>query len=373
MTIRNGVFTSEAVAGGHSDKLCDQISDAVLDACLHEDPHSRVAIETAIKDHSVALFGEITSTTRPDFEAITRSVLQANGHEGARWGLDIDRLCLIQNISRQSPEISHGVGETNSGAGDQGIMFGYASDETSSLMPAPIALANGLIHRHQSLRKTGQGDLLGPDAKSQVSVHYVDGKPSHVSAVVVSTQHSTNIGLEAVRKLVLEEIILPELGDQIRKDTAIHINPAGTFHSGGPIADAGLTGRKIIADTYGGYARHGGGAFSGKDASKVDRSAAYAARQIARHAVAEGWVARCEIQIAYAIGHERPVSVDFVGDSADDAAFLHSKFRHAGIDLTDILRPAEIIRRLDLKRPIFQQTAIGGHFGRPEFPWEQSL
>ncbi len=374
MTIKNGVFTSEAVSAGHPDKICDQVSDAILDACLADDPHSHVAVETAVKDHTVMLFGEITTDANPDFEEIVKSILGDIGHLDTRWGLDRERLTLIQAISKQSSEIAEGVGEKELGAGDQGMMFGYATNETSNLMPAPIDFANQLMRRHSELRKAEPLDtMIGPDAKSQVSVAYADSKPSHITAVVVSTQHSEEMGLEELRQLVREQIIEPELSVFLRPETVFHINPAGTFHSGGPIADSGLTGRKIIADTYGGFARHGGGAFSGKDASKVDRSGAYAARQIARHAVSEGWVDRCEIEVAYAIGYDKPVSVDFVGDSAGDTAYLHRKFRDVGIDLEDILRPASIIERLQLNRPVFRATASGGHFGRSEFPWEQSL
>jgi S-adenosylmethionine synthetase len=374
MTIKNGVFTSEAVSAGHPDKICDQVSDAILDACLANDPHSHVAIETAIKDHTVMVFGEITTDADPDFEEIVKSVLGDIGHLDARWGLDRERLTLIQAISKQSSEIAHGVGDKELGAGDQGMMFGYATNETSNLMPAPIDFASRLMRRHSELRQAEPLDaLIGPDAKSQVSVAYADSKPSHITAVVLSTQHSEEIGLEDLRQLVREQIIEPELSLFLRPETVFHINPAGTFHSGGPIADSGLTGRKIIADTYGGFARHGGGAFSGKDASKVDRSGAYAVRQIARHAVSEGWVDRCEIEVAYAIGYEKPVSVEFVGDSAGDAAYLHRKFKDAGIDLEDILRPASIVDRLQLNRPVFRSTASGGHFGRSGFPWEENL
>ncbi len=374
MTIQNGIFTSEAVAAGHPDKICDQISDAILDACLSVDPNSHVAIETAIKDHTLFLFGEITTDAEPDCEGIARSVLHDIGHSDSRWGLDTDRLTVIQAISKQSVEIAHGVGERELGAGDQGMMFGYATDETPTLMPAPIEFSNRLIRWHAELRKTDEFEsIIGPDAKSQVSVAYENAKPNHIAAVVLSTQHSEGIELEDLRQLVREKIIEPVLGDFLRPDTVFHINPAGTFHSGGPIADSGLTGRKIIADTYGGFARHGGGAFSGKDPSKVDRSGAYAVRQIARYAVSNGWVERCEIEVSYAIGYDTPVSVDFVGDSAGDTELLHQRFREAGIDLKDILRPTSIINRLKLTRPIFRETAFGGHFGRPEFPWEQSL
>lgn len=373
MTIWNGVFTSESVAAGHPDKICDQISDAILDYCLRNDADSRVAIETAIKDHTVCLLGEITSKARPDYQEIVRSVLNDIGHKSKRWGLDTERLCFVLRVSKQSPEIAQGVNRSEIGAGDQGMMFGYATDETENLMPAPIEFANRLNRRHAILRKTDLEEQLGPDAKSQVSVVYREGKPSHVSAVVFSTQHCQQTSLEDLRKLVRKQIIGPELDAYIHKDTEFHINPAGTFHEGGPVADSGLTGRKIIADTYGGYARHGGGAFSGKDATKVDRSAAYAARQIARHAVTRGWVSRCEIQVSYAIGYDRPVSVDFVGDSENDAELLRSQFNKEGIDLCDILRPSEIIRRLNLTSPIFLKTASGGHFGRPEFSWEQEL
>ena len=382
------MFTSESVSEGHPDKMCDQISDAVLDACLEQDPMSRVACETAIKTGFVQLLGEITTEAYVNFDELVRKVVNDIGYDSSDKGFDGNTCAVLSAIASQSADIALGVdhaledkaGEMTDadiehvGAGDQGMMFGYATNETLNLMPAPIDFANQLMRRHCELRKAEPLDtMIGPDAKSQVSVAYADSKPSHITAVVLSTQHSEEIDLEELRQLVREQIIEPELSVFLRPETVFHINPAGTFHSGGPIADSGLTGRKIIADTYGGFARHGGGAFSGKDASKVDRSGAYAARQIARHAVSEGWVDRCEIEVAYAIGYDKPVSVDFVGDSAGDTAYLHRKFRDAGIDLEDILRPASIIERLQLNRPVFRATASGGHFGRSEFPWEQSL
>jgi S-adenosylmethionine synthetase len=370
MKITNGIFTSEAVSAGHPDKICDQVSDAILDACLAEDPTSRVAIEAAMKGSTVCLLGEITTTAEPDFKAIVREVLSDIGHADARWGVDVDRLNFTIDVSRQSAEIAAGVGTNELGAGDQGIMFGYATDETPSLMPAPIEHAWQLLRAHERLQQGKYFGLLGPDAKAQVSVAYRDGRPYHISAIVLSTQHSPDLSLADLRDLIETEILRPVLGEHIRQETAIHINPAGTFHSGGPVADAGLTGRKIIADTYGGFARHGGGAFSGKDATKVDRSAAYAARQIARHAVTSGWTRTCEIQVAYAIGVEHPIAVDFVGASASEADTLRERFENAGIDLPDLLRPASIIRRLGLRKPCFRATASGGHFGQAAFAWE---
>lgn len=367
---RVNTFTSESVSSGHPDKICDQISDAILDAHLEQDPSARVAIETAIKGHTLCLLGEITSNAEVDHEQVALGVLRDIGHSDGRWGLSLDNIDFVKDISLQSGEIAYGVDGEFTGAGDQGIMFGYACDQTESMMPAPIDFANRLMRRHAELRSTKGGYALGPDAKSQVTVSFHEGRPHFIDTVVLSTQHSDEIDLEELRRLVRAELIEPELGDYLRDDTVFHINPAGTFLSGGPVADAGLTGRKIIADTYGGYARHGGGAFSGKDPTKVDRSAAYAARQVAKHAVSKGWVRECEVQVSYAIGHALPVSIDFLNR---DDSMLQKRFERDGIDLRQILSPTDIIGRLDLRRPIYRQTASGGHFGREGLSWEKEV
>lgn len=365
---RNGLFTSESVAAGHPDKLCDRISDSILDAVLALDPYARVAVEAAIKGHDLFIFGEVSANSVPDFQAIALQVLRDTGHGSGAWGLDLRKLQIRQSISVQSPEIGGAVGGIDDpGAGDQGMMFGYASNETPEFMPLTIALANRLITRQEVARRAN--NLLGPDAKSQVTVRYKDGVPEYVETIVLSTQHSPDITLEDLRGLVRAEIIEPAIGALVSPNTRVLINPAGTFHVGGPVADAGLTGRKIIVDTYGGMAPHGGGAFSGKDPTKVDRSGAYAARQLAREVVARGWAPECEVRIAYAIGEAAPVAVDIDahGFNAVD------RFEHEGFDLRGLLRPGSIIQRLDLRRPIYAQTAFGGHFGRDQFPWEAPL
>lgn len=365
---RNGLYTSESVSGGHPDKLCDLISDAILDASLAISPSARVAVEAAIKGHELFIFGEVSTTTAPEFSAIAREVLRETGHRDGQWGIDPDRLQIRECISIQSPEIDRSVGEgLDPGAGDQGMMFGYANADTPEFMPLPIALANRLIARHSALRCTHQE--IGPDAKTQVTVRYEGGVPVGVDTVVVSTQHSSDFGLAALREFVREHIIAPTLGGLLRSDTRVLVNPAGSFHIGGPVADAGLTGRKIIVDTYGGMAPHGGGAFSGKDPTKVDRSGAYGARQLAREVVARGWSPECEVRVAYAIGDAAPVAVDINAPGIDAPAL----FRMEGVDVSGLLRPGSVIHRLGLQRPIYRQTAVGGHFGRNGFPWESGL
>ncbi len=373
MYIKTGLFTSESVSHGHPDKICDQISDAILDACLAQDPNARVAIETAIKGDLLCILGELTTTATIDPDTIARGVLSDIGHDGGQWGLVADEVRVITEVSQQSPEIGAGVDAADMGAGDQGLMFGYACSETRALMPLPISLAHDLMALHRKLRLSPAGQELGPDAKAQVTMRYDRGRPDGVAAVVLSSQHSRDLGLAELRDMLRELLITPVLGRHLRPDTKVHINPAGSFHSGGPIADAGLTGRKIIVDTYGGMARHGGGAFSGKDGTKVDRSGAYAARQLARDVVARGWAEACEVRVAYAIGQARPVAVDFetfgTGIGADPA----TQYKDVGFDVADMLRPAAIIDRLQLRAPLFRQTAVLGHFGRAGMPWERFL
>ncbi len=369
-----GLFTSESVSHGHPDKICDQISDAILDTCLAEDPHSRVAIEVAIKGDFLCILGELTTRAEIDADAIARKVLRDIGHVGGRWGVDADRIRIVEEISKQSPEIGARVNAVDIGAGDQGLMFGFACNETPVLMPLPITLAHALMEKHWQLRKAEQWrNILGPDAKAQVTIRYAGGQPKSIAAIVLSSQHSVEIELEELRTLLRNEIIKPVLGPRFQKDIKFHLNPAGTFISGGPVADAGLTGRKIIVDTYGGMARHGGGAFSGKDCTKVDRSAAYAARQLARDVVERGWADTCEVRVAYAIGEARPVAVDFETFGTGCGASPKLRYREMGIDVSEALRPASIIERLRLRAPIFRQTAALGHFGRDALPWERAL
>ena len=362
----SGLFTSESVADGHPDKICDQVSDAVLDAVLRRDPAARVAVETAIKDNAVWVFGELTGGRSLDVGAIVRSVLADIGHVDGRWGLDLDRLDVRVLLGHQAAEIAHGVdSHADLGAGDQGMMFGFASDETDELMPTPISWAHRMMRQHKALRAANP--LLGPDAKAQVSVRYEAGRPVGIHAIVLSSQHSGDLSIADVRDLLREEIIRPVFG--AAADGAImYLNPAGPFTQGGPIADAGLTERKIVVDTYGGFARHGGGAFSGKDGTKVDRSAAYAARQLAVSLVMGKFARGAETRLAYAIGEAEPVSIhiDVAGDGplpliCNETAML------------ELFRPRAIIERLALTEPCFHPTASFGHFGRPEFAWEQPI
>ncbi len=371
MRVENGLFTSEAVSSGHPDKICDQISDAILDACLEQDPDARVAVETAIKGDLLCLLGEVTTTASIDPATIARGVLRGLGHAEGRWGVDPARIRVVEALTQQAPEIAKGVDGADTGAGDQGLMFGFATDESEALMPLPLILARELIDRVEMLRGHGQGEHLGPDVKAQVTLRYIDGEPSELSAVVLSCQHADDLPLNALRDFLQSEVIMPVLGSWLTPQTSVHLNPAGSFHMGGPVADAGVTGRKIIADTYGGMARHGGGAFSGKDATKVDRSAAYAARQIARDVVARGWARMCEVRVAYAIGQARPVAVDFDTFGTSAGASPATRYDRLGIDVADALRPTAIINRLDLRRPIYRETAARGHFGRSELPWER--
>jgi S-adenosylmethionine synthetase len=369
------LFTSESVSEGHPDKMADQISDAVLDAILKDDPHSRVAVETMVKTGMAIIAGEVRTNTYVDLEDIVRGVIMDIGYTSSDVGFDGASCAVLNAIGKQSNDIAVGVDEGEAkdlGAGDQGLMFGYASNETDVLMPAPIYYSHRLVERQAHLRKHGVLPWLRPDAKSQVTLRYDNGKPVAVDAVVLSTQHSPEISLADLQEAVLEEIIKPVLPEEwLHADTKYHINPTGQFIIGGPMGDCGLTGRKIIVDTYGGMAHHGGGAFSGKDPSKVDRSAAYAGRYVAKNIVAAGLADRCEIQISYAIGVSEPtsISVNTYGTgklSNDDIVTLVRE----NFDL----RPQGLIEMLDLKRPIYRATATYGHFGREEenFTWEKT-
>ncbi len=373
------IFTSESVSEGHPDKVCDQISDAILDAYLKEDPNSRVACETLIKNNMVVVAGEITSAGAPNLEPIIRNVINEIGYNDDQLGFNGSN-CEIQNfIFQQSPDIAQGVNEgegenLEQGAGDQGLMFGYACNETATLMPAPIDLSHKLVKKQSEVRKNGALSWLRPDAKSQVSVVYAEGGKviQGISAIVLSTQHDEGISQADLKEAVMEEIIKPIIPSEWMLDnTKVYINPTGKFVIGGPVGDCGLTGRKIIVDTYGGMARHGGGAFSGKDPSKVDRSAAYAARYVAKNIVNSGYADYCEIQVSYAIGVAEPTSINIntFGTEKTDLSQLESLVREK-FDL----RPKGIINMLDLKRPIYQDTAAYGHFGRSdvEFSWEKT-
>ncbi|MDX9741865.1 MAG: methionine adenosyltransferase [Gammaproteobacteria bacterium] len=369
------LFTSESVSEGHPDKLADQVSDSILDALLTEDPRSRVACETLVTTGLVVLAGEITSNARIDYADIAREAIRRIGYDSSDMGFDYRTCGVAVALGRQSPDIAMGVDETSEkeqGAGDQGMMFGYACNETDVLMPAPITYAHRLMKRQAEVRKNGILPWLRPDAKSQLTMRYVDGKPVAIEAVVLSTQHAPEISQKELREAVMDEIIRPVLpAEWISRDTLFHINPTGRFVVGGPMGDCGLTGRKIIVDTYGGAGRHGGGAFSGKDPSKVDRSAAYAARYVAKNIVAAGLAERCEIQVSYAIGVAEPTSVMVetfgTGKVADQVleGLVREHFD---------LRPKGIIAMLDLMRPIYARSAAYGHFGREEdgFPWEST-
>lgn len=369
------VFTSESVSEGHPDKMADQISDAVLDAMLAEDPESRVACEVLLKDELVVVAGEFRSRAQVDIDALARSVIDDIGYGDPASGYDLAAARVLNALGQQSAEIAHGVDETadhEQGAGDQGLMFGYATDETDVLMPAPITFAHRLMRRHADVRRT-RVDFLRPDAKSQLTLRYdATGTPVAVDTIVVSTQHSPSVDNATLHEAVMEEIIKPVVpGNWITAETRVLINPAGRFETGGPVADCGLTGRKIIVDTYGGMARHGGGAFSGKDPSKVDRSAAYAGRYVAKNIVAAELAKRCEIQVSYAIGTADPTSVSvntFGTGTVSEARIV--QLIHACFDL----KPRGLIDMLDLKRPIYRPTAAYGHFGREEetFTWERT-
>ena len=368
-------FTSESVSEGHPDKVADQISDAILDEIIRQDPHARVACETLIKTGAAIIAGEITTSAWVDLENIVRKTISEIGYNSSDVGFDGQTCAVISLIGKQSSDIAMGVDNKNpehQGAGDQGLMFGYASNETDVFMPAPITYAHRLVKRQAHERKSGALSWLRPDAKSQVTFIYEDGKPVAIDAVVLSTQHNPDISQKDLHESVMELIIKPTLPDKwLSKKTKYHINPTGQFIIGGPVGDAGLTGRKIIVDTYGGMARHGGGAFSGKDPSKVDRSAAYAGRYVAKNIVAAGLADRCEIQISYAIGVPDPTSISV--DTFGTGKITNDKIETLVREHFD-LRPMGLITMLDLIRPIYQATAAYGHFGReePEFTWERT-
>ena len=371
------IFTSESVSEGHPDKVADQISDAVLDALLEQDKGSRVACETLVKTGMVMLAGEITTSAWVDMEALVRKTVNDIGYDNPECGFDGNTCAVLTGLGKQSVDIAMGVDESSDhqqGAGDQGLMFGYASNETDVLMPAPITYAHRLVRRQSEVRKSGELSWLQPDAKSQITFRYDDYKPVGIEAVVLSTQHSEDVGLDTLREAVIETILKPVLPEEWFsqcKNENIHVNPTGRFVIGGPVGDAGLTGRKIIVDTYGGMARHGGGAFSGKDPSKVDRSATYAARYVAKNIVAAGISDRCEIQVSYAIGVAEPtsISVDTFGTGHIDEDKIIALIRQH-FDL----RPKGLIAMLDLLRPIYQQTAAYGHLGREDIDlsWEKT-
>jgi S-adenosylmethionine synthetase len=378
---RRQLFTSESVTEGHPDKIADQISDAVLDAILADDPTGRVACETLVTTGVAVVAGEITTSTYVDIPAIVRGTLKAIGYTDAQYGIDGHTCAVMTTIDRQSPDIAQGV--DTGGAGDQGMMFGYATDENDALMPTPILLAHRVAERLAAVRKSGKLQWLRPDGKTQVSVEYEADRPVRIDTVVVSTQHDPEATAEEIREAVIEHVIVPSLPTELfdPSSSVIHVNPTGRFVIGGPHGDAGLTGRKIIVDTYGGMGRHGGGAFSGKDPTKVDRSAAYAARWAAKHVVAAGLAARCEIQLAYAIGVAEPVSVrvDTFGTAQVDEEAIENALRQV-FDFT----PRGIIESLGLRTPIYRPTAAYGHFGRTSemggdgtpvklFPWEETL
>jgi S-adenosylmethionine synthetase len=387
MTASKLMFTSESVTEGHPDKLCDQISDAVLDACLEQDPRSRVACETATKTGFVALLGEITTQAFVNFDDLVRKVVLEIGYDSSDKGFDGHTCAVLTAIASQSPDIAMGVDRAlesrngheitdaeveTIGAGDQGMMFGYACNETPTLMPMPIYLAHKLTRRQSEVRKSGDISWLRPDAKSQVTIEYSQGKPKRIDTVLISTQHAPDVSQAEIVESVTEQIIMPMLPEEmVDNDLKVYVNPTGRFVVGGPMGDAGVTGRKIIVDTYGGMGRHGGGAFSGKDPTKVDRSAAYAARYVAKNIVAAGLADRVEVQVAYAIGVAHPLSVNVetfgTAKIADDkiAALINEFFD---------LRPGAIIRDLGLRKPLYRKTAAYGHFGRDdiEFPWERT-
>ena len=375
MTNQTYLMTSESVGEGHPDKMADQISDAILDAILEQDKGCRVAVETLVKTGLVVLAGEITTTANVDYEAIARKTIKRIGYDREELGFDDQSCEVLSAISKQSPDIAMGVDRADKkeqGAGDQGLMFGYATNETKELMPATIQLSHQLVKRHADVRRSGDLKWLRPDAKSQVTILFEDGKPKSIDTVVLSTQHDEGVSMNDIHEGVMEHIIKPILPEGLLTDSTQYlINPTGNFIIGGPVGDCGLTGRKIIVDTYGGMARHGGGAFSGKDPSKVDRSAAYAARYVAKNVVAAGLADRCEIQVSYAIGVAKPTSVrikTFGTEKISEEEIVH--LVNENFDLT----PYGIMNMLDLLQPIYEKSAAYGHFGREDeaFPWEKT-
>ncbi|MBK8012767.1 MAG: methionine adenosyltransferase [Deltaproteobacteria bacterium] len=368
MTLKNFVFTSESVNEGHPDKICDQISDAVLDALLSQDPKSRVAVESMCLTGMVLVGGEVTTTGSLDIQSIVRGVIERIGYDDSAIGFDFKSCAVLNALNRQSPDIALGV--DRDGAGDQGMMFGFAVDDTPELMPMPISYSHKLMRRLTQVRKEGILPFLRPDGKGQVTVAYEDGKPKAVTTVVISSQHAPDVENAQLREAIIEHVVKPVIpAEFLAKDVVYHINPTGRFVVGGPQGDAGLTGRKIIVDTYGGMGRHGGGAFSGKDPTKVDRSAAYMARYIAKNLVASGAATRCEVQLAYAIGIAEPVSVlvDTFGTGVVPEAKIADAVRE-----TFSLTPRGIIEHLELRKPGYINTAAYGHFGRSEFSWEKT-
>ena len=387
MTSPSLMFSSESVTEGHPDKICDQVSDAVLDACLEQDPRSRVACETAVKTGYVMLLGEITTNAQFNYDELVRKVVNEIGYDSSEKGFDGSSCGVLVAIAKQSGDIAMGVNQAleardghkltdaeveSIGAGDQGMMFGYACNETPTLMPLPIYLAHKLTRKQSELRKSGAVSWLRPDAKSQVTVEYSKGQPKRIDTVLISTQHAPEVSQNEITEIVTEELIMKTLPENlVDKNLKVYVNPTGRFVVGGPMGDAGVTGRKIIVDTYGGMGRHGGGAFSGKDPTKVDRSAAYAARYVAKNVVAAGLADRVEVQVAYAIGVSHPLSVNV--ETFGTAKIADEKIAKLISEHFD-LRPGAIIRDLDLRRPIYQKTAAYGHFGRDdiEFPWEKT-
>lgn len=371
---RRYLFTSESVTEGHPDKICDQVSDSILDEIISQDPDSRVAVEAMTTTGIVFVAGEVTSTAKFDAQDVVRRTVRNIGYDGLKHGFDGNSCAVLTSIHEQSPDISMGVSKNEDGvqgAGDQGLMFGYATSETPELMPLPITLAHKLTMRLAAVRKEGTLDWIGPDGKSQVSVIYEDAVPKNIDTVVVSTQHTEDVSISQVREEIISKVIKPICDDLINNSTKFLVNPTGRFVIGGPVGDTGLTGRKIIADTYGGMGRHGGGAFSGKDPSKVDRSACYMARYIAKNIVSSGLASKCEVQLAYAIGVAEPVSI--MVDTFNTGKINEEKIESQVREIFDTT-PLGIIETLLLKRPIYKKTAAYGHFGRndPDFSWEKT-
>ena len=370
------LFTSESVTEGHPDKICDQISDAILDELIRQDPQSRVAVETMTTTGLIIMAGEVTTKGYTDIQGVARRTLKEIGYDNPEYGFDYDQCAVLVALHEQSPDISQGVTEgaglhAEQGAGDQGLMFGFACNETPELMPLPIMLAHGITKKLSEKRRSGEVNWMRPDGKSQVTVEYEDGKPKRVDTVVCSVHHSPDVKYDEIKSYVIESVIKPVCGDYLDENTTYHVNPTGKFVIGGPPGDSGLTGRKIIVDTYGGYGSHGGGCFSGKDPSKVDRSASYMARYIAKNIVAAGLADKCEVQLAYAIGVADPVSVLV---KTDGTAKIPEENITELIKKHFDMRPAAIIENLDLRKPIYKKTASYGHFGRedPEFTWEKT-